>query len=338
MTTFHSSSEKAIKAIILLQSHIRGLLTRSQLSNNPFYIGTFLPYIDPDLPYTFASNSLITEDEIKYLLRTFQPLNDNVPVICLKTIEYSNGCQYYGEWNQVNNQKHGRGILKWPDCPTYYGQFRMDKANGKGRLVFRQGEEYEGDWCDNRANGLGLYKNKDVKYEGKWKDDRQDGIGTETWTDGTCYTGEFKNGQKTGTGKFRYVDGSTYSGTFLNNKLHGKGLYIWADKREYKGEWKYNKIEGEGVFKWPDGRKYIGHYKNDKKDGYGIFEWPDGKKYKGYWKNGKQQGDGEFYNPKDRTWQKGRWKNGKQESFTNMSTSNSNSKENSQQFINIIKA
>ena len=80
MTSFHSSSEKALKAIILIQSHFRGFITRLQLSNNPFFVGTFLPYLDPDLPYTFATNSLITEDEIKSL-KTFQPINDNEPII-----------------------------------------------------------------------------------------------------------------------------------------------------------------------------------------------------------------------------------------------------------------
>ena len=199
-----------------------------------------MPYLEPDLPYKPAEDYLITNEEIQYLFSNFLPVDDKVAVVCLKTIEYSNGCHYYGEWNQQYNQKHGRGIQKWPDGPTYYGQFRNDKAWGKGRLIFKQGEEYEGDWVDNKANGFGIYKSKEVKYEGKWKDDRQDGIGTETWSDGTSYTGEFKAGQKTGEGKFKYADGSNYSGTFYNNKLHGKGTYIWADGREYHGDWKNN--------------------------------------------------------------------------------------------------
>ena len=317
-----------INYIISIQSHIRGLIYRKKFRNKIFLIGKFIPYMEPGLPYKPAENCLITNEEKQSLFSDFPPLEDKVAVVCLKTIEYINGCQYYGEWSQQNNTKHGRGIQKWPEGLTYYGQFRNDKAHGKGRLVFKEGEEYEGDWVDNKANGYGIYKSKEVKYEGKWKDDRQDGIGTESWSDGTNYTGEFKAGQKTGEGKFKYGDGSYYSGTFLNNKLHGKGLYVWADGREYNGDWKQNRIEGEGVFKWPDGRKYIGHYKNDKKNGYGIFEWPDGKKYKGFWENGKQNGEGECYNPRENIWIKGFWKNGKkQTSSKNISdTSKSSSK------------
>ena len=290
---------------------------RKHFFKKPFSSGHFIPYMEPDIPYSKATKSLITEEEIQYLFNNFPPLNVDsnmsINIILISTIEYNNGCQYYGEWNKTNNQKYGRGILKWPEGFTYYGQFKMDNINGKGKIITNNGDEYEGDWVDNKANGFGTYRSKEVKYEGKWKNDRQEGIGTEIWADGTNYTGEFKNGQKTGMGKFKYGDGSNYWGSFLNNQLHGKGKYIWADGREYEGDWKYNKIDGEGVFKWPDGRKYTGHYKLDKKNGYGIFEWPDGKKYKGNWENGKQNGEGEYYNPKEKTWIKGIWKNGKKE-------------------------
>ena len=301
-----------IKPIIKLQSNLRGFLYRLKFIKKVFLSGNFIPYIEPDLPYKYIElNDIISKEEIKYLFESFPPLNDYINIVILSsTIEYSNGCLYFGEWNPNNNQKHGRGILKWPQGLTYYGQFKMDNINGKGKLITKNGEIYEGDWVDNKANGYGIYQSKDVRYEGKWKNDRQEGIGTETWADGTSFNGEFKGGQKTGQGKFRYSDGSKYSGYFLNNQLHGKGKYCWADGREYFGDWKFNKIDGEGVFKWPDGRKYIGHYKNDKKNGYGIFEWPDGKKYKGNWENGKQNGEGEFYDPKQKTWIKGIWKKG----------------------------
>ena len=111
-----------------------------------FPLGNFLPYIDPDLSYKPAENLLITDEEIKYLFENFNSINDKIPVICLKTIEYNNGCQYYGEFNQTNNQKHGRGILKWPNGRTFYGQFQQNKANGKGHLIFKENEEYIGDF------------------------------------------------------------------------------------------------------------------------------------------------------------------------------------------------
>ena len=162
------NNESLIKAIITIQSHIRGTLFRKKFNNKIFLVGKFLPYIEPDHPYKPAQNYLISNDEINYLFSNFTPVDDKVAVVCLKTIEYIDiGCQYYGEWNQQFNQKHGRGILKWPEGPTYYGQFKNDKASGKGRLIFKEGEEYFGDWEDNKANGFGKYKSKEVTYEGK---------------------------------------------------------------------------------------------------------------------------------------------------------------------------
>ena len=52
----------------------------------------------------------------------------------------------------------------------------MNKANGKGKLIFKEGEGYERDFIENKANGIDVYKSKEVIYEGKWKDDKQNGI------------------------------------------------------------------------------------------------------------------------------------------------------------------
>lgn len=312
----------------------------------------FIPYTEQDLSYTtLEDNNAFENKDVEYLYQNFAmrlenpekkydakdhndksikskqiyPKSDPAAKrnIVKKAIEYSNGCLYYGDWNISTKQKHGLGISKWPGGSIYYGQFMNDKCNGKGRLIFREGEEYNGDWVDNKAEGYGIYISDEVKYEGNWKNDKQQGLGKETWNDGTTYIGEFKYGQKTGNGKFKYINGSNYTGSFLNNQFHGKGTYVWGDGREYTGDWKFNKIDGEGEFKWPDGRKYTGHYKNDKKDGYGVFEWGDGKKYRGNWIDGKQNGEGEIYNPKDGVWTKGRWKNGRKEDGERMS-SNSN--------------
>ena len=285
-----NNNELLIFYIIKIQSIFRGYTFRNKYSKIKLHFNSSFFFNTENLPYSQLNHkNLITNDEIHYLFDNYSPLNEKLAVICLKAIEYSNGCEYYGEWNQINNQKHGRGIQKWPEGPTYFGYFKYDKANGKGKLIFKEGEIYDGDWVDNRANGYGNYLSEEVKYEGEWKNDMQNGIGTETWKDGTVYIGEFRGGQKTGEGKFIESDGSYYVGNFLNNNFHGKGKYTWIDGREYEGNWKYNKIDGEGVFKWKDGRKYIGQYKNDKKHGYGIFEWANGKKYRGFWRDGKRE-------------------------------------------------
>lgn len=33
----------------------------------------------------------------------------------------------------------------------------MNQANGKGKLIHADGDIYEGDWVDDKANGNGVY-------------------------------------------------------------------------------------------------------------------------------------------------------------------------------------
>ena len=64
----------------------------------------------------------------------------------------------------------------------YLGQWRHDKAEGKGKINHPNGEYYEGDFVNDQAEGYGKYMHKDGSYyEGQWKKDLQDGKGTETW-------------------------------------------------------------------------------------------------------------------------------------------------------------
>lgn len=47
-------------------------------------------------------------------------------------------------------------------------------ACGVGRLIHADGDVYEGEWADDRANGEGTYKHKGGPcYSGAWVNDRQ---------------------------------------------------------------------------------------------------------------------------------------------------------------------
>ena len=255
----------------------------------------------------------ITENDFNELIAKYPEINDDVRVEKRNPQEFiNNKVIYYGEWKKNKNIRHGRGIQLWPEGAKYIGNWKNDKACGKGKLIHSDGDIYEGEWFNDKPNGFGIYIHLDgTKYEGEWKDDKQNGNGKETWSDGSQYEGQYKNGIKSGYGKFCWSDGAIYEGHFENNKINGEGTYIFPDKRKYIGSWADNKLEGNGLFIWPDGRKYEGEYKNDKKEGFGSFYWSDGKIYKGYWKNGKQNGEGEFYDPGDNVWKKGHWYGGK---------------------------
>jgi hypothetical protein len=46
-------------------------------------------------------------------------------------------------------------------------------ANGRGRLIHSDGDSYEGEWVDDKAQGKGTYIHVNgARYEGNWKDDK----------------------------------------------------------------------------------------------------------------------------------------------------------------------
>ena len=65
------------------------------------------------------------------------------------------------------------------------------------------GDTYEGQWANDKANGFGIYNHVNgAKYQGFWKDDLQHGIGVETWVDTSKYEGEYSFGRKHGLGAY----------------------------------------------------------------------------------------------------------------------------------------
>jgi hypothetical protein len=45
-------------------------------------------------------------------------------------------------------------------------------AHGKGKFIHVDGDVYEGEWKEDKANGRGVYTHANgSKYEGEWKDD-----------------------------------------------------------------------------------------------------------------------------------------------------------------------
>ena len=90
-------------------------------------------------------------------------------------VELTTDNYYFGPWK--DNERHGWGVMEWPDGTKYIGNFKEGYREGFGTV------EWAG--CSDDAN------NK--KYEGSWKRGDRHGQGTLTKCDDTTYEGNFKN-------------------------------------------------------------------------------------------------------------------------------------------------
>jgi len=60
-----------------------------------------------------------------------------------KPVTIENGCTYIGQFDKEGN-RCGRGICIWTDGAKFTGYWKNNKANGRGRLIHKDGDVYEG--------------------------------------------------------------------------------------------------------------------------------------------------------------------------------------------------
>ena len=191
------------------------------------------------------------------------------------------------------------------------GCIKGNCINGKGTFIWPNGDQYNGEWKNEKPHGLGTFKWVDgTKYIGDWKFGLQDGQGTVTWANGDKYIGGRKNGKADGQGTFIFANGITQSGEWKNGNLierdssgkaigcvegncdNGKGTGVWEKGFKYVGEWKMQNMHGFGIGTWPNGDRYEGDWVNGQRTGQGKYFYSGGGVYTGEWKNNNRHGEG----------------------------------------------
>ena len=114
----------------------------------------------------------------------------------------------------------------------YYGEMKNNLPDGKGLMIYQNGERYEGGWRGGERHGYGIFWfATGQKYSGMWAQGKMDGEGAYMLPDGSQYYGEMKQNAISGKGECHYRDGSLYSGEWIEGKWQGCGVYSLPDGR-----------------------------------------------------------------------------------------------------------
>uniref|UniRef100_A0A8D0HAP2 MORN repeat containing 1 n=1 Tax=Sphenodon punctatus TaxID=8508 RepID=A0A8D0HAP2_SPHPU len=137
--------------------------------------------------------------------------------------------------------------------------WKQGKKHGHGKLSFKDGSYYEGEFVDGEIVGNGL------RY---WA------------STGNTYSGQFLLGELHGHGVLQYEDGRKYEGEFSYGKREGHGLLVDKEGQIYEGSFHKNKKHGGGKMIFKNGDK------NDMFNGQGSIIHCSGVIYDGLWING----------------------------------------------------
>lgn len=110
------------------------------------------------------------------------------------------------------------------------------ERHGYGVFVAENGNEYEGEWKNDKRDGEGTAKyNTGDMYIGSWKNCKRHGHGTMYVENGDVYEGEWDKGFKEGPGLYRWRDGEVDISRYSQDHRVGEGARWSSDKsRAYR--------------------------------------------------------------------------------------------------------
>ena len=198
-----------------------------------------------------------------------------------------------------------KGEMK--DC-TYDGIWVQGKAQGRGKMTYRDGSIHEGEWRNGKRDGKGtLTRHKFFagadnssysKMVGVWEKGNMMGQGELTDHYGNVYTGDIVDGRPHGHGTKRmgkFEESKFYIGSWEKGVKYGYGV-MEENGEKYLGLWKDDVRHGPGCVVNVDGVFYQGNFLNNKLMGTGIMVFDDGAKYEGEFSGfGKFSGRGVLY-------------------------------------------
>lgn len=126
---------------------------------------------------------------------------------CIGESKFSGG-EYYGEYK--NGKYQGKGIIVFDNGDRFEGYFKGGLKDGRGEYSFQNGDIFEGDFKGGLREGVASYNYKDGrKFVGEYKDDKR--FNGRELNAGGALTREWANGEISNSARDK--DSSITNGT-----------------------------------------------------------------------------------------------------------------------------
>ena len=143
------------------------------------------------------------------------------------TFTSKNGVKYEGEY--LDGTRHGEGKITFSDGGTMEGSWKNGKLKGKGCFDLPKVGKFVGELEDASPKKGRIIFPDGIQYEGEFRDWNPNGCGEQIFPDGEKYIGDFKDGKYNGLGTYYLKNGHTMWGKWKDNKPDEEDYMFYWD-------------------------------------------------------------------------------------------------------------
>ena len=186
----------------------------------------------------------------------------------------------------VKGLRQGKGTIVWANGQRYAGDWVMDKPTGLAKIHFANGNDYEGQVLDGTPQGTGRmrYASGD-EFVGQFKNGEPDVRGVYSWRNGQRYDGVWPMAARMGKANSNSPPAISMKARWWTVCHKAKDVWCLPVVKSMRGQFTAGEPDGEGAFTWPSGDQYVGQWKAGKKHGKGAFTWKSGDRWEGVYDN-----------------------------------------------------